>query len=233
MPTANTLDPPTTQRLWTEEEFDRMQRLGLFNSRQVTCDGGIVRELPSGRPFVFTQNEYHKLEGSLFFVDQRVELIGGKIIKALPMNPPHATAIRKTTRVLERIFSMGYDVRVQLPLDLSLSSEPEPDVAVVAGSLEDFATHHPTTAILVVEVSDSTIQDDTHDKASLYAAGGIPEYWVIDLTTNRVLVFRLPQPDSNARFGHSYASINAFSSDDKFSPVAAAQSRVAARELLP
>ena len=49
---------------------------------------------------------------------------------------------------------------------------------------------HPQAALLVIEVADSTLEEDTHDKTSLYAAGGIADYWVIDLTTNRVLVFR-------------------------------------------
>ena len=53
-------------------------------------------------------------------------------------------------------------------------SEPQPDVAVFAGQLRSYADH-PTTALLVVEVSDTTLSDDLTTKAELYATAGIAE----------------------------------------------------------
>ncbi len=202
-------------------EFARMQQLNLFAGRDVELTGGTVVERHTGKPFVFTRKEYYTLDDNHFFRNQRVQLIGGVILLESPMNPPHATAIRKATRTTERIFGDGYDVRVQLPVDLGLISEPHPDVAVVAGSIDDFATQHPTNAVLVIEVSDSTLEEDTHAKASLYASGGIEDYWVIDLVNDQVLVFRSPKPDSNSKFGKDYASVSSHKRDDKLTPLAA------------
>jgi Uma2 family endonuclease len=217
-----------------------MQQLGLFGGRDVELLGGTVFERAGGsaRPFVFTRKEYYALGDNGFFRggirDQRVQLIGGVILEETAvMNPPHATTIRKATKAMERIFGDGYDVRAQLPLALGLTSEPEPDVAVVTGSFEDYATQHPTTALLVIEVSDTTIHEDTHDKASLYAVGGIADYWVIDLTTDRVLVYRNPQPKIGAKFGADYASLSAHGRDDKLAPLAAPHARIVAGDLLP
>jgi len=210
-----------------------MQQLSLFASRDVELVAGTVLERSSGGPFVFTRKEYYALGDNHFFRDQRVQLIGGIILQGSPLNAPHATAIRKATRTIERLFCEGYDVRVQLPLDLGLISEPEPDLAVVTGSFEDYATQHPTSAVLVIEVSDTTIQEDTHAKASLYASGGIADYWVVDLATDRVLVFRSPRPDANSRFGHDYASLAAHGRDDKLSPLAAPAARILGSDLLP
>jgi hypothetical protein len=221
-------------RLWTDAEFAHMQQLGLFAGRDVELIGGTVLDRLTGVPFVFTRKEYYALDANHFFRDQRVQLIGGAILEeAAVMNPPHATAIRKTSRAIERIFGAGYDVRAQLPIDLGLTSEPEPDVAVVVGSIEDFTTQHPTTAVLVIEVADATVEEDTHDKASLYATGGIADYWVVDLTTDRVLVFRSPKPDPNAKYGQNYASLAAYGRDDKFSPLAAPNARLLGSDLLP
>ena len=231
LPVAPRQDP--APRLWTVAEFARMRELGLFANRDVELVEGVVRERPSGAPFAFTRKEYYALDDNRFFRYQRVQLIGGVIVQESPMNPPHAVAVRLVTKALERVFGTGFDVRAQLPLDLGPTSEPHPDIVVVAGSPRDYLVDHPKTALLVVEVSESTIDADTHEKASLYASGGIEDYWVIDLTTDRVLVFRSPRPDPNARFGHDYVSLAAYGREDKLSSLAAPDVRILVSDLLP
>ena len=242
MATADLLTPPTatrrdpSPRLWTDAEFARMTQLGLFAGRDVELVNGTVFE--GGGPFVFTRKEYYALGDNHFFRgitrDQRVQLIGGVILEETAvMNPPHAVVVRLATKAIERVFRDGYDVRVQIPLDLGLISEPHPDLAVVTGSPRDYLIDHPKTALLVIEVSDTTIQADTHEKADLYAAGGIADYWVIDLTTDRVLVFRGPRPEAKSAFGHTYASLAAYGRDDKLAPLAAPTARVLVADLLP
>lgn len=73
-------------------------------------------------------------------------------------------------------------VRVQLPLILGARSKPDPDIAVCQGSARDYAESHPTTALLAVEISDSTLIPDQQTKAALYARAGIEEYWIVNLT---------------------------------------------------
>jgi Uma2 family endonuclease len=220
-------------RLWTDAEFDRMQQLGLFSGRDVELIAGVVRERGTGVPFVFTRKEYYALDNNHFFRDRRVQLIGGVIFQESPMNPPHATAVTLGQYALQAVFGTGHHVRVQLPIDLGLTSEPEPDLAVVTGSPRDYLADHPNTALLVVEVSDSTFESDTQEKASLYASGGIADYWVIDLTTDRVLVFRSPQPEIGSKFGQNYASVSAYGRDDKLTPLAAPNARILVSDLLP
>lgn len=149
------------------------------------------------------------------------------------MNPPHATAISLGQAVLPALFGVGCHLRVQLPLDLGLISEPHPDLAAVAGSPHDYLVDHPKTALLVIEVSESTLEEDTHEKASLYASGGIEDYWVIDLVNDQVLVFRSPKPEAVSKFGKNYASVSAHKRDDKITPLAAPNSRVLVNDLLP
>ena len=230
-PAAPRRDP--SPRLWTDAEFARMLQLGLFAGRDVELAAGTVLERGTGDPFVFTRKEYYALGDNLFFRDQRVQLIGGAILEESPMNPPHATAVRLVTKALERVFGDGYDVRAQLPIDLGLISEPHPDLAVVTGSPRDYLVDHPKTALLVVEVSESTIEEDTHEKASLYASGGIADYWVVDLTTDRVIVFRDPRSAANSQFGQDYGSLSAYGRDNKLTPLAAPNARVLVGDLLP
>ena len=79
-----------------------------------------------------------------------------------------------------------------MPLALTADSEPEPDLAVIAGNPEDFSDHHPGTAVLIVEISEASLPHDTQRKMPLYARAGIPEYWIFDLRKPGLEVHRDP-----------------------------------------
>jgi Uma2 family endonuclease len=148
-------------------------------------------------------------EAGVFRPGARLELIGGEVLERMtPQKSPHATAVRKCERALARVFTSGADVRGQLPLALGDYDEPEPDVAVVPGKIEDYRDEHPTSAYLVVEVSDSTLKFDRGPKASLYARAGIPEYWIVNLRDEVLEVHRDPAPMVEQPFGHHYRSIS-------------------------
>lgn len=87
---------------------------------------------------------------------------------------------------------MGYTIRNQAPLALDEHSEPEPDIAVVKGAIRDFVNTHPRTAVLVIEVADSTLQYDRTTKARVYARNGIPEYWIVNIQDRQLEVYRQP-----------------------------------------
>jgi Uma2 family endonuclease len=78
----------------------------------------------------------------------------------------------------------------QSPLALLDDSEPEPDLAIVPSG--DYVRRLPTTALLVVEVADSSLKKDRLVKAELYAAAGIPEYWLVNLTARVIEVRTAP-----------------------------------------
>lgn len=159
-------------------------------------------------------------EAGVLAPDERVELIEGAIWRREPQSPEHATAGERLRRALDAAFGPGFVIRPQKPLALGQLSEPEPDVAVVRGSLEDYEDAHPTSAELVVEVADSTLRYDRTEKAALYAAAGIPEYWILNLVDQVVDVHRDPQPDAAAPLGASYAQISRLGRGATLSPLA-------------
>jgi Uma2 family endonuclease len=189
--------------------------------------------LPPVAPLRWTRDEYYRLAEDGYFAGKRVMLIDGEVLTMAPHNEPHAWGVLNTQMALLTALGDQFSCRPQLPLNLGLSSDPEPDVAVVAGPRPRQPGPHPTTALLVVEVSDSSLTYDTGDKASLYAAGGITDYWVVDLVHNRLVVFRDPKPDPAARFGHGYTSIRYLDRADSVAPLAAAASPIAVADLLP
>jgi Uma2 family endonuclease len=141
-----------------------------------------------------TREEYERLvEEGYFQPGERLELVDGVLYEMSPQNSFHVFGIRAADKALQPIFTEGYDIRTQMPLALGHDSEPEPDIAVVPGSFTDYIHAHPTTAVLIVEVADSSLYHDRKRKASLYARTGIPEYWILNLVKGCLQVYRHPK----------------------------------------
>jgi hypothetical protein len=105
----------------------------------------------------FTRLEYERLiHLGIFRPVEPIELLAGELIVSEPQGAAHYTAIAKTARALGSVFGAGRVVRTQGPIGLDDDSEPEPDVAVVPGNLEDYRSTHPSTAALAVESRAST-----------------------------------------------------------------------------
>src|SRR5206468_4130127 len=121
-----------------------------------------------------------------------------------PQLSRHATGVYLAYEALRAIVGAGFVVRVQLPLALGQFSEPEPDIAVVAGAGRDFANAHPTSALLVVEVSDTTLSYDRETKAGLYAVAGIADYWILNLVHGRLEMHRQPGPMPDTAYGYAF-----------------------------
>jgi Uma2 family endonuclease len=173
------------------------------------------------------------VEVGVFPPGERVELIDGEVLQETPQGSLHATALLLAEEALRRAFGGSSHVRVQMPLAVDPSSEPEPDVSVVPGSLRDYRDAHPTSALLVVEVADTTLPHDREQKGSLYARAGIAEYWIVNLLDRRVEVYRDPTSMPEARYGWSYRSVRHAAPDDHLSPLAAPLAHVAVADLLP
>lgn len=124
----------------------------------------------SVRAKLWTREEYDRLVAAgALHPEARVQLVQGEIVEITPQSAQHATALRRLQKALETVFREGNEVRAQFPLALEEQSEPEPDIAVVPGSLNDYRTHHPTTALLVVEIADTTLDFDRTRKRAIYA----------------------------------------------------------------
>jgi len=185
------------------------------------------------RPHRWTRFQYLQM-GEVGILDpaQRTELIDGEILEMSPMNRRHAVGVIKVRDALLRVFASGYYVSDQLPLALADLSEPLPDVAVFPGSADDYLDDHPTGPVLVVEVSDTSLQYDRTRKAALYAQAGVPEYWVLDLVHRRLEVRRDPvsQRDDAPR---EYASVAVYQPTESVTCLAAPEDPIQVADLLP
>lgn len=191
---------------------------------------------PPAEPTVrkWTRQEYYRMADLGFFQDQRVELISGEILKMAPQKDVHAAAVGLVRRAVAAVFEPQFWVREQMPLSVLNASEPEPDVSVVAGGPRDIiGKGHPRSALLVVEVSDTTLAFDLGGKASLYAAAGMADYWVVDLQANQLHVHREPLPDATQPHGFRYAYVTVRRAGDRIIPLAAPQAPVSVSDLLP
>jgi Uma2 family endonuclease len=182
----------------------------------------------------WTREEYERLvDVGLLRPDERVELIEGEIVQMPPQHSRHSTGVRLAEEALRSAFGPGFEVRTQLPLALGDYTEPEPDVVVVAGSPRDFADAHPTTAILVVEVSDATLRYDRETKASLYARAGIPEYWLVNLVYGRIEISREPTALPETPYGFGYRTQVIALPGEHIDTPSPSGARVAVDDLLP
>src|SRR5262245_1769059 len=105
------------------------------------------------RPRRWTKEEYHTMGQLGWFEDQHVELLDGEIVERPVPGNPHCVSTDNVAEVLRDVFPRDrFWVRMQMPLDLGLDTEPLPDVAVADAPKASY-TAHPKTALLVVEVS--------------------------------------------------------------------------------
>lgn len=193
--------------------------------------------LPAGQivpqPKRWTCAEFHQLGDMGWFEGRRAMLIDGEILEMPGPNPPHAVCTGLAENELKLVFAAGYWVRGQMPLVPGLTTDPEPDLAVVTGSPRDYLKAHPTTALLALEISDTTLVFYTTDKASIYAAGNISDYWVVDLNNRQLIVFRDPRPDESEPYGARYATRVIYGPQEAVAPLAAPQAKIAVAALLP
>jgi Uma2 family endonuclease len=176
------------------------------------------------RPVRWTCAEFHRFGDMGVFEGRRAMLIDGVILAEGPMNPPHAITLGLVNEAIRTAFGSGWRIRSRSPLVLGQDLDPEPDFAVIAGTPRG-SSGHPTTADLVVEVADSSLDFDTNEKRLRYARAGIREYWVVDINGRRLLIYRDPPAGD-------YAIQQALGPMDAVSPLAAPAATVRVLDLL-
>ena len=122
---------------------------------------------------------------------RRTELIHGIVIERMSKSPLQSSIAKLLYDHLLPAVPSGYSVRQDQPLTLR-DSEPEPDIAVVRGTVQDYRVRHPSTAAVVIEIAISSIGLD-REKTALYAEAGVEEYWIVLPAERRVEVYRHPE----------------------------------------
>lgn len=133
------------------------------------------------------------IDAGILGENDRIELLEGGILHMSPKGPRHVFTVQELSARLAPLLPADWHLRVQDPLTLA-ESEPEPDLAIVRGSRRDYAARHPGAGEvgLVIEVADSSLELDRSVKQRVYAAAGVPVYWLVNLAARNFEVFSLP-----------------------------------------
>ena len=179
----------------------------------------------------WTLAEYYQLAEEGWFRGQRVQLIEGEIIQMPPQGHAHAKSLMHISRWLHDMFKKDDLVRIQMPLNAMEDSDPEPDAAIIRGPMDQYHDH-PQSALLAIEVADSSLRLDRR-KAKIYAAAGVQEYWIVNLSDRCVEIHREPQVDKQSKTGFAYQSRTIAGESEMISPILLASAQVKVAELLP
>ena len=190
------------------------------------------RHSRGARPKRWNREEYVRLYELGFFGERKVELIGGVIDIMSPQKNDHVISVERTFDVMRLVYGPAHWVRNQATLNLGKHFMPDPDIAVLKEAMQDVGDKYPTSALLVIEVSDTTLSRDRR-KGSMYAAHGIADYWIVNLVDRQVEVYRNPTQDADQPFGFGYGDKHTFNPGATLHPLSAPQANVRVDDLLP
>jgi Uma2 family endonuclease len=159
---------------------------------------------------------------------RRMELINGEIVDMMPPGPFHSSSSSKVNRVVAKKTGDEFIVRCQEPVRINRNNEPQPDIAVVKPRKDEYALAHPgpDDVLLVIEISDSSLEFDLNTKRQTYAKAEIAEYWVLDVNARELHVFLCP-------WQGDYTEHATFCGEDEVQCTTIRDLKVRVNELLP
>lgn len=164
----------------------------------------ISKEMPKKLPFLkyspplrrISVAEYHKMgEAGIFSEDERIELIDGVIVEMSPIGSEHAACVNKLNRLFSNVLSSkDAIIGVQNPIILNNGTEPQPDITLLKPRDDAYASGHPRPEdiLLILEVADTTVEEDRTVKLPRYASCGIPEIWLVNIPERKIEAYRIP-----------------------------------------
>ena len=146
---------------------------------------------------MFTADEFERMVGvGILRSDERLELIRGEIVEMTPIGHRHAACVANFNKRLVTGVGDRAVVWIQGPARLAVDTVPEPDLALLRRRSYVTSAPGPDDILLVIEVAESSLRYDRGDKLRLYAAAGVPEYWVASVEGGWIEVYRSPHDDS-------------------------------------
>jgi Uma2 family endonuclease len=153
----------------------------------------------------FTVAEFlHMAEVDLLGEDSRVELIWGEIVEMSPIYIGHTSTLNRLVWLLTNALGKQVILGIQNPVQLSDKSLPQPDIAVLKFQDNFYGERYPgpEDILLLIEVADSSLKYDQRVKSKLYGAAGIADYWIVNLPSRQIEVYREPRPNGYRTVTH-------------------------------
>ena len=154
----------------------------------------------------FTVAEYYAMaDAGILTRDDRVELLDGDIINMPPIGDWHQASVNYYTNILPQLLQGRAVVTIQGPTRLSDVSEPQPDVMLLKWREDYYQGGHPkpSDVLLIIEVSDTSLDYDRGRKLSAYARAGIPEVWVVSREDRRIESYTEPSEGKYSSVKHA------------------------------
>ena len=225
-----TPDSGLTLRRWTPDEFRRLiSSEVLSDAANLDLADGEIVNCENHAAYLFSRGEYYNFTNfGILGPEERTELIYGRIITRMsPIGRPHSLSIINTGDALQDAFGRRTAVEQQMPLHVDRGLEPEPDVMVLRGPSAEYTdAPRPADVLLLVEVSRSTLEYDRNTKSQMYAENGIADYWIVNLRSRKLEVYRQPEADA-------YVDLRVYDETEAVAPLAAPNALVRVSDLLP
>lgn len=172
--------------------------------------------LRARKAVMWTREDCRQLE-STGLLPERWELVQGEIVSKMGTNLPHSRIAKRIDVWLSSVFPTECILptcSIDVAPEDNPTSEPEPDITVLNRPAEQLGRNpRPEDIVLLIEVSDTTLDHDLGAKAKLYARAGIAEYWAVDLKARCIHRHRDPSPDG-------YTSVRVVENAEVLSPLA-------------
>ena len=202
-------------RRFNVDEYYKMGEIGILPEGGSELIGGVVYMKGVDKRWRFTVNDYYAMaEAGILSHDERVELLNGEIFLMSPIGSSHAYSVNWLTRLFITLLGTRAWVSSQNPLRLNGQAEPEPDVLLLRWRDDEYESDHPTPedVLLLIEVSDSTLDSDRNEKLPMYAQASIPECWIVNIPDGLIEAYTDPS-DGEYRIRRVYAA------DESVSPM--------------
>ncbi len=218
------------RRLFNVDEYYAMAKAGILGEDEyLELLGGRIVHRHADKPRLFNVDEYYAMaEAGILAPDERVELINGEIIKMSPIGDVHAYSVDESVYLFTTQLGERARVRSQNPVRLADNREFQPDVSILRWRQDKYLSGHPTPedVLLLIEISDSTLDYDRNEKLAIYAESEIPEAWLVNIPERVVEVYTDPTDGV-------YRSVRVFGPGDAISPMAFPDISLSVDQIIP